>query len=245
MSEVRVPSVVCERSRPSSREAVARSNGGRRRHRSPQGRYTVAAGSAERPGVVPRLVTAYSDRPDAQIAAQRVAFGTSGHHGSALSRSFNEAHALSLSQAICDYRKRQGIYGPVFLGVGTNALSTLAFATALEVLAANGVEVLIAADDGIMPARAVSGAIRRFNRSRANAVADGLVIAPLHDSPEGGCFRYTPPQGGTPDVHATRWIDTAANEYLRWGRSSVRRLPYEQALAACGSNGCSSRRASP
>jgi phosphoglucomutase len=185
-----------------------------------------------------RLVTAYyAPTPDPSESAQRVAFGTSGHRGSALNGSFNEAHALSISQAICDYRNRQGIHGPVFLGIDTSPLSTLAFATALEVLAANGVEVLVASNDRCRPARAVSRAVLSYNRDRANAVADGIVIAPSHDPPEGGGFQYTSPQGSSPDLHARRWIDTAANEYLRWGPGSVRRLPCEQALAASTTHG--------
>ena len=196
--------------------------------------WSVAAKGAH----TPRVVTAYyTDTPDPSVAAQRVAFGTSGHRGSALHRSFNEAHVLSLSQAMCDYRTRQGIYGPVFLGVDTNALSTLAFATALEVLAANGVEVLVTSNDEYMPVRAVSSAILTYNRGRANGLADGIVIAPSHERPEDGGFKYILPHGGSPDIHATRWIHTAANEYLRWGPSSVRRLTYEEALAASTTHG--------
>jgi phosphoglucomutase len=175
-----------------------------------------------------RLVTAYyACTPDPSVEAQRVAFGTSGHHGAALNRSFNEAHALSISQAICDYRNRQGISGPVFLGIDTNALSMLAFATSLEVLAANDVEVLGTSNDECPPARAVSCAILTYNRGRANALADGIVIAPSHDRPEDGGLIYTLPHGSSPDIYAARWLDTAANEYLRWGPNSVRRLPYE------------------
>jgi phosphoglucomutase len=184
------------------------------------------------------LVSAYyAHTPEPSVTAQRVAFGASGHHGSALNGSFNEAHALSISQAICDYRNREGIYGPVFLGIDTSPLSTLAFATSLEVLAANGVEVLVASNDTWMPARAVSCAILTYNRGRAIALADGIVIAPSDDPPEDGCFQYTLPHGRSPDIHARRWIDTAANEYLRWGSGSVRTLPYEQALAASTTRG--------
>ena len=180
-----------------------------------------------------RLVAAYyTHAPDPSVTAQRVSFGLSGHQGSPLNGSFNEAHALSISQAICDYRNRQGIYGPVFLGVDANPPSTLAFATSLEVLAANGVDVLVASSDTCTPARAVSCAILNYNRGRAIARADGIVIAPSHDPPEDGGFEYTLPHGRPPDLHARRWIQTAANEYLRWGSGSVRRLPYEQALAA-------------
>lgn len=185
-----------------------------------------------------RLVTAYyADTPDPSVAARRVAFGTTGHHGSAQNGNFNEAHVLSISQAICDYRNRQGIYGPVFVGIDTNALSMLAFATALEVLVANGIEVLVASNDECLPARAVSCAILTYNRGRASALADGIVLAPSHDPPEESGFKYTLPHGSSPDIHGTRWIDTAANEYLRWGSSSIRRLPYEQALAASTAQG--------
>jgi phosphoglucomutase len=164
-------------------------------------RHPLARESAAHPRLVnvPRLVAAYyTDTPDPSVAAQRVTFGTCGHHGSALNSSFNEAHALSISQAICDYRKRQGVYGPVFLGIDTNALSALAFGTSLEVLAANGVDVLVASNDECMPARAVSYAILAYNRCRANALADGIVIAPSHDPPADGGFKYTLPHGGPP-----------------------------------------------
>ncbi len=174
-------------------------------------------------------------RPAMAISLKPLPFGTSGPHGSALHCSFNEAHALSLSQAMCDYRARQGIYGPVFLVVETNALSTPAFATALEVLAANGVEVRITSNSEHMPLRAVSSAIRTYNRGRANGLADGIVIALLHERPEAGAFIYILPHGGFPDRHAARWIDTAANEYLRWGPSSVRRLKYEEESGAARS----------
>jgi phosphoglucomutase len=185
-----------------------------------------------------RLVTAYyAHTPEPSVTGQRVAFGTSGHHGSALSGSFNEAHALSIIQAICDYRNRQGIYGPVFLGIDANPLSTLVFATSLEVLTANGVEVLVASNGTCTPGRAVSRSIRTYNRGRAVALADGIVIAASHDPSEDGGLQYTLPHGSSPDLHARRWIDTAANEYLRWGSGSVRRLPYEQALAAATTHG--------
>ncbi len=176
-----------------------------------------------------RLVAAYyTDRPDPAVPAQRVAFATAGHNGSALHCSFNEAHVLSLSQAICDHRTREGIYGPVFVGIDRNALSVLAFATALEVLAANGVEVRVTPNDEHLPVRTVSYAILAYNQARAAGLADGIVIAPPHERPENGGFLYIPPHGGTPDLHAMRWIDTAANEYLRWGPSSVRRQTYEE-----------------
>jgi phosphoglucomutase len=177
-----------------------------------------------------RLVAAhYTDRPDPAVAAQRVAFATSGHQGSALQRNFNEAHALSLSQAICDYRTREGIYGPVFLGIDTNALSMLAFATALEVLAANDIEVLVTSNDEHLPAHTVASAILTYNRGRADGLADGIVIASPHERREDGGFEYISPHSRSPDVHAAHWIDNAANEYLRWGPSSIRRRTYDEA----------------
>jgi phosphoglucomutase len=184
-------------------------------------------------GNVPAVVTAfYTNAPDPSVAAQRVAFGAAGHRGSAFARSFNDAHVLSIAQAVCDYRRRQGVSGPVFLGVDTDALSMLALATALEVLAANGVEVLVASSADSAPARAVSGAIRTYNRGRANALADGIVIAAPQELLEKVALEYILPHGGPPDAYAARWIDTAANEYLRWGPGSVRQVPCEQALAS-------------
>jgi phosphoglucomutase len=177
-----------------------------------------------------RLVAAYyTDKPDPAVAAQRVAFARSGHNGSALHRSFNEAHALSLSQAICDYRTREGIYGPIFVDIDRNALSVLAFATALEVLETNGAEVRVTSNDEQLPMRTVSYAILTYNRGRSDGLADGIVVAAPHERPENGGFTYIPRHGGSPDIHATRWIDTAANEYLRWGPSSVRRREYGEA----------------
>jgi phosphoglucomutase len=169
------------------------------------------------------------------ISLKRLPLTTSGHHGSALHCRLNEAHALSLTQAMCDYRARQGIYGPVFLGVDTNAQSTRAFAAALEVLGANGVEVMVTSNGEHVPVRAVSSAILTYNRGRANGLADGIVIALSHERPEAGAFIYILPDGGCPDIHATRWIDTAAKEYLRWGPSSVRRLTYEEERGAARS----------
>lgn len=182
---------------------------------------------------VPRLVTAYyTQLPDPSVSAQRVAFGTSGHRGSSLARTFNEWHVLAVSQAICEYRKRQGIDGPLFLGIDTHALSAPASASALEVLAANGVDVMLADGDEYTPTPAVSHAILAYNRGRERGLADGIVITPSHNPPQDGGFKYNPPNGGPADVDATGWVQAAANEYLRNSLSGVRRLPFEKALAA-------------
>ena len=156
---------------------------------------------------IPRLVSAYyTNTPDASVAAQRVAFGTSGHRGSALSNSFNEWHVLAISQAICQYRKQQGIGGPLFLGIDTHALSTPAGASALEVLAANGVEVMLAEHDDYTPTPAISHAILVHNRGRQPGdagLADGIVITPSHNPPDDGGYKYNPPHGGPADSTAT------------------------------------------
>ena len=164
---------------------------------------------------VPRLITAYySNMPDAAIPAQRVAFGTSGHRGSAFETSFNEYHVLAISQAICDYRKRQGIGGPLFLGIDTHALSEPACASALEVLAANGVDVMIADKDEYTPTPVISHAILAYNRGRATGLADGIVITPSHNPPDNGGFKYNPPNGGPADKDVTGWIEARANVLL-------------------------------
>ena len=153
---------------------------------------------------VPRLVTAYyTEKPDPGIASQRVAFGTSGHRGSSFDSSFNENHVLAITQAICDYRKQRGIDGPLFIGFDTHALSAPAFASALEVLAANGVEVMIAAADEYTPTPAISHAILAHNRGRASGLADGIVITPSHNPPDSGGFKYNPPNGGPADGEVT------------------------------------------
>ena len=155
---------------------------------------------------VPRLVTSYyCDRPDPAVAAQRVAFGTSGHRGSALTCSFNEWHVLAITQAIWRYRKQQGIDGPLFLGIDTHALSEPACASALEVLAANGVEVMIAQNGEYTPTPAVSHAIVAYNRGRTAGFADGIVVTPSHNPPESGGFKYNPPGGGPADETVTGW----------------------------------------
>jgi phosphoglucomutase len=182
---------------------------------------------------IPRLITAYySELPDPQVATQRVAFGTSGHRGSALEVGFNEAHVLSISQAICEYRKLQGIDGPLFMGFDTHALSAPAFASALEVLAANGVDVMIAPDDEYTPTPAISHAILAFNRGRSSGLADGIVITPSHNPPDSGGFKYNPPNGGPADTDATRWIETRANELLRSGVGGAKRVALNLARRA-------------
>jgi phosphoglucomutase len=182
---------------------------------------------------VPRLITAYySERPDPGIPSQRVAFGTSGHRGSSFDLSFNEWHVLAISQAICDYRKQKGIDGPLFLGFDTHALSAPAFASALEVLAANGVEVMQAKDDEYTPTPAISHAILTYNRGRSTGLADGIVITPSHNPPDSGGFKYNPPDGGPADTQITAWMETRANELLRAALHGVSRIDYAQARRA-------------
>lgn len=181
---------------------------------------------------VPALLRAYRDLPDANDPAQRVAFGTSGHRGSALSRSFNETHILAIVQAVCEYRSRNGISGPLFLGMDTHALSGPAQDTALEVLAANGVCTRIQRDRGYTPTPVISRAILVHNRERGAARADGLVITPSHNPPGDGGIKYNPPNGGPADTDVTGWIEQRANALLAQGAREVRRLPYAQALAA-------------
>ena len=174
---------------------------------------------------IPKLVTAYySDTPDPSVPAQRIAFGTSGHRGSSFERSFNEAHVLAMSQAICAYRAREGITGPLFLGFDTHALSAPAFASALEVLAANGVQVMIAAGDEFTPTPAISQAILVHNRGRASGLADGIVITPSHNPPDSGGFKYNPPNGGPADTAVTGWIETEANRLIEAGLKGVERM---------------------
>lgn len=182
---------------------------------------------------VPRLITAYfSHLPDPAIPAQRVAFGTSGHRGSAFENSFNEWHVLAITQAICQYRKQQGIDGPLFLGIDTHALSEPAFVSALEVLAGNGVEVMIAGNGEYTPTPVVSHAILSYNRGRDKGLADGILITPSHNPPDSGGFKYNPPNGGPADKDVTGWIEAYANALLENGLQGVRRIPYEQARRA-------------
>ncbi len=182
---------------------------------------------------VPLLVSAYyTGQPDPSISTQRVAFGTSGHRGCSFDLSFNEWHVLAISQAICEYRHAQGINGPLFLGIDTHALSTPASASALEVLAANGVEVMLAADDEYTPTPAISHAILCYNRGRTRGLADGIVITPSHNPPESGGFKYNPSNGGPADSDITRWVENRANELLAAGLNGVKRISYAQALQA-------------
>ena len=179
---------------------------------------------------VPRLITAYySNLPDPSVPAQRVAFGTSGHRGSAFENSFNEWHVLAISQAICDYRTQQGIDGPLFLGIDTHALSEPALTSALEVLAANGVEVMLADKDEYTPTPVISHAILCYNRDRAAGLADGIVITPSHNPPDSGGFKYNPPNGGPADKDITNWIEARANALLESKLKGVKRMSLEQA----------------
>lgn len=182
---------------------------------------------------VPRLITAYySDEPDPAEPAERVAFGTSGHRGSSFTRSFNEHHILAITQAICRYRAEHGIGGPLFLGMDTHALSIAAHATALEVLAANNVDVMVAAGDDYTPTPAISHAILSHNRGRTTGLADGIVITPSHNPPKDGGFKYNPPHGGPAEPAITGWMEQAANASLEHRLRDVRRVSYSTALHA-------------
>jgi phosphoglucomutase len=182
---------------------------------------------------IPRLVTAYfALRPDPAVAAQQIAFGTSGHRGNAFECSFNEWHVLAISQAICEHRKQQGIDGPLFLGVDTHALSAPACASALEVLAANGVEVMLAEGDEYTPTPAVSHAILVHNRGRERGLADGIVVTPSHNPPTDGGFKYNPPNGGPADKDVTGWMEARANELVKAGLRGIKQVSYQSALKA-------------
>jgi len=174
----------------------------------------------------------YARKPDITDRAQRVSFGTSGHRGSSLRGAFNEAHILAITQAICDYRSSHGINGPLYIGKDTHALSEPAFVTALEVLAANGVETMIDREDGYTPTPAVSHAILTYNRGRSAGLADGIVVTPSHNPPEDGGFKYNPPHGGPADTDVTRWIEERANGFLSSDLRNVARIPYEKARRA-------------
>jgi phosphoglucomutase len=181
---------------------------------------------------VPRLLTAYfTERPDVTDRAQRVEFGTSGHRGVSFKKSFNEAHILAVSQAVCDYRKSAGTEGPLFIGFDTHALSEAAFATTLEVLVANGVDVRVQEGLGYTPTPVVSHAILAHNKAGAGPRADGIVITPSHNPPDGGGFKYNPPNGGPADTDVTKVIEDRANALLAEGNASVRRVPYAEAIA--------------
>jgi phosphoglucomutase len=180
---------------------------------------------------IPRLMTAYfAQSPDPAIPTQKVAFGTSGHRGSAFASAFNEWHILAITQAVCLYRKHAGITGPLFIGMDTHALSEAALASAIEVLAANGVETRIDEHLGYTPTPVISHAILTYNRGRTEGLADGIVISPSHNPPDDGGFKYNPPNGGPADVDVTSWIGKAANEFLAAKLDGVKRLPYARAI---------------
>ncbi len=182
---------------------------------------------------VPRLVTSYyTGRPDPSVPGQRVVFGTSGHRGSSLDNAFNEAHILAITQAISLYRTQQSIDGPLFIGSDTHALSEPAFASALEVLAANGVDVMVDAGNGYTPTPVVSHAVLTYNRGRRRGLADGIVITPSHNPPRFGGFKYDPPTGGPADTHVTEWIEQRANAFIADDLRGVARVPFERARTA-------------
>src|SRR6202789_206339 len=199
-------------------------------------KISAAAGKPADPSIlvnVPKLVTAYYElRPDPNNPAQRVVFGTSGHRGSAFDGAFNEWHILAITQAICDYRRLQKIDGPLFLGMATHPLSEPAFASALEVLAANNFEVMLSEGTRYTPTPAVSHAIVNYNHGRKTGLADGIVITPSHNPPEDGGFKYDPPHGGPADGSITSWIQTKANEFLTQQLEGVKRVPFIKALYA-------------
>jgi len=199
-------------------------------------KISSAAGKPADPSIltnVPKLVTAYYElRPDPGEPRQRVVFGTSGHRGSATDAAFNEWHILAITQAICDYRKLQNLDGPLFLGMDTHALSEPAWASALEVLAANSVEVMLSEGTAYTPTPAVSHSILGYNRSRGSGLADGVVITPSHNPPGDGGFKYNPPHGGPADSSVTSWIESKANEFLRSSLEGVKRISFEKALRA-------------
>jgi phosphoglucomutase len=181
---------------------------------------------------ISRLVTAYYTlHPDPAVPAQRVAFGTSGHRGSAFNIAFNEDHIAAITQAICDYRRNESITGPLFLAQDTHALSEPAFATALEVLVANNIETMVDTNIAYTPTPALSHAILTYNRGRKINLADGIVITPSHNPPEDGGFKYNPPNGGPADTTTTKWIENRANEIIAAGLTAVKKIPYAKALA--------------
>jgi len=178
----------------------------------------------------------YACRPDMGEPTQLVSFGTSGHRGSPLHGSFTEAHILAITQAICDYRRSQGTDGPLYMGKDTHALSGPAQRTALEVLAANGVETIIQRDDGVTPTPVISRAILVYNRGRTQHLADGIVVTPSHNPPQDGGFKYNPTNGGPADTEVTQWVENRANELLRGGNAGVRRMPFAAAMKAASTH---------
>ncbi|MGC2368954.1 MAG: alpha-D-glucose phosphate-specific phosphoglucomutase, partial [Candidatus Sulfotelmatobacter sp.] len=182
---------------------------------------------------VARLQKEYFERrPDLDDPNQLVSFGTSGHRGSPLRGTFNEAHILAITQAICEYRRQQGIDGPLYMGKDTHAVSEPAQRTALEVLAANNVETIIQQENGITPTPVISRAILVYNRSRKEHLADGIVVTPSHNPPEDGGFKYNPPNGGPADTDVTRWVQNRANDLLRAGNVGVNRISFTKAMKA-------------
>ena len=182
---------------------------------------------------VEKLLSAYwTETPDPSVREQRVSFGTSGHRGSSFKRSFNENHIVAIAQAVCEYRAAQHTTGPLYLGKDTHALSVPAFATALEILSANGVEVMVDKDGGFTPTPVISHAILTYNRGRTSGLADGIVITPSHNPPEDGGIKYNPPSGGPADTQITKWIEDRANALLATNLQGVKRLPIEQARRA-------------
>jgi phosphoglucomutase len=207
----------------------------------------MSAGTRRAPGQLPdaadlvdvgRLIAGYYEqRPDPSVPEQRVAFGTSGHRGASLHRSFNEHHVVAISEAICRYRAARAITGPLFLGRDTHALSEPAFRTALEVLAARGVDVVVDVDHGYTPTPVISHQILTHNKGRSERLADGIVLTPSHNPPEDGGFKYNPPHGGPAGTDATAWIQEEANALLEAGLEGIRRVPFEQASRADTTHG--------
>ena len=197
------------------------------------GQVSTAAGKTIEPSMlvnVPRLVTAYfTGKPDPTVPSQRVAFGTWGHRGSAFDNAFNEAHILAISQAICRYRSRSRITGPLFVGIDTHALSEPTLVTALEVFAANDVNAMIDERNGYTPTPVVSHAILTYNKNRKSGLADAIVITPSHNPPEDGGFKYNPPNGGPADTNVTTWIERAANALLEKDLKGLRRISFDRA----------------
>ena len=180
---------------------------------------------------IPRLISAYYvNHPDVHESAQQVVFGTSGHRGNSHQGSFNEDHIYAITQAICCYRQAQGITGPLFIGFDTHALSEPAFISAVEVLAANGVETFIAKDMNYTPTPSISHAILSYNQDKKTGLADGIVITSSHNPPDSGGIKYNPPNGGPADTVITKWIANQANDFLKQGNKAIKRRPYEQAL---------------
>src|SRR5204863_2309749 len=186
---------------------------------------------------VDRLLKQYAERkPDVSDPQQRVSFGTSGHRGSPLNGSFNEAHIVAMTQAICEYRAGKKIDGPLYLGMDTHAASAPAQRTAIEVLAANGVEVFLQRDGGFTPTPVISHAILTWNRGRSDGLADGIVITPSHNPPKDGGFKYNPPHGGPADVDVTKVVQDRANALIAAGNAGVKRVPYERAIKAASTH---------